>query len=185
MSMLSTNELEKLSAAESLFPSPIPVQSVSSDEFMPGLQTKKQREFETRVKEMGARMAKRLGATHGINRLAEDWVDALYRITDDKGADHILEIAGGKSLGNSLLALTAVLAEWSSSASYADRISHLTGTSGGLNDGFFLNTSGPAATLQDDGAVDRLVGGAGLDWFIVSANDKIHGKAPKETVTTV
>ena len=61
MSMLSTNELEKLSAAESLFPSPIPVQSVSSDEFMPGLQTKKQREFEIRVKEMGARMAKRLG----------------------------------------------------------------------------------------------------------------------------
>src|SRR5437660_1177643 len=61
MSMLSTNKLEKLSAAESLFPSPIPVQSVSSDEFMPGLQTKKQREFEARVKEMGTRMAKRLG----------------------------------------------------------------------------------------------------------------------------
>src|ERR1700681_2562958 len=61
MSMLSPDELEKLSAAESLFPSPIPVQSVSSDEFMPGLQTKKQREFETRVKEMGSRMAKRLG----------------------------------------------------------------------------------------------------------------------------
>src|ERR1700694_4847825 len=61
MSMLSTDELEKLSAAESLFPSPIPVQSISSDEFMPGLQTKKQREFETRVKDMGTRMAKRLG----------------------------------------------------------------------------------------------------------------------------
>src|SRR3982075_3520496 len=61
MSMLSTNELEKLSAAESLFPSPIPVQSVSSDEFMPGPQTAKQREFEARVKEMGAHMAKRLG----------------------------------------------------------------------------------------------------------------------------
>src|SRR3982075_2121069 len=61
MSMLSTNELEKLSAAESLFPSPIPVQSVSSDEFMPGLQTQKQREFEARVKEMGTRMARRLG----------------------------------------------------------------------------------------------------------------------------
>ena len=61
MSMLSTDELEKLSAAESLFPSPIPVQSVSSDEFMPGLQTDKQREFEARVKEMGSRMARRLG----------------------------------------------------------------------------------------------------------------------------
>ena len=61
MSLLSTEELEKLSSAESLFPSPIPVQSVSSDEFMPAPQTTKQREFEARVKEMGAQMAKRLG----------------------------------------------------------------------------------------------------------------------------
>jgi len=53
--------MELLSSAESLFPSPIPVQSVSSDEFMPGPQTEKQREFEARVKEMGAQMAKRLG----------------------------------------------------------------------------------------------------------------------------
>jgi predicted TIM-barrel fold metal-dependent hydrolase len=59
--MLSPEELEKLCSAESLFPSPIPVQSVSSDEFAPGPQTPKQREFEARVKEMGARMAKRLG----------------------------------------------------------------------------------------------------------------------------
>ncbi len=61
MSMLSPEELERLSSAESLFPSPIPVQSVSSDEFMAGPQTRKQREFEARVKEMGAQMAKRLG----------------------------------------------------------------------------------------------------------------------------
>jgi uncharacterized protein len=61
MSMLSPEELDKLSSAESLFASPIPVQSVSSDEFMPALQTSKQREFEARVKEMGAHMAKRLG----------------------------------------------------------------------------------------------------------------------------
>jgi predicted TIM-barrel fold metal-dependent hydrolase len=60
--MLSPEELAKLSPAEStLFPSPIPVQSVSSDEFMPCPQTPKQREFEARVKEMGAAMAKRLG----------------------------------------------------------------------------------------------------------------------------
>jgi predicted TIM-barrel fold metal-dependent hydrolase len=59
--MLSPEELERLSSAESLFPSPIPVQSVSSDEFMPAPQTRKQREFEARVKEMGAQMAKRLG----------------------------------------------------------------------------------------------------------------------------
>jgi predicted TIM-barrel fold metal-dependent hydrolase len=61
MSMLSPEELARLSAAESLFASPIPVQSVSSDEFMPGPQTPRQREFEARVKEMGTAHAKRLG----------------------------------------------------------------------------------------------------------------------------
>lgn len=61
MSMLSPEEAARLSSAESLFPSPIPVQSVSSDEFMPGPQTPRQREFEQRVKEMGAQTARRLG----------------------------------------------------------------------------------------------------------------------------
>jgi hypothetical protein len=61
MSMLSPEETSRLSSAECLFPSPIPVQSVSSDEFMPGPQTPRQREFEQRVKEMGAQTAKRLG----------------------------------------------------------------------------------------------------------------------------
>jgi hypothetical protein len=35
MSMLSPEELARLTPAESLFPSPIPTQSVSSDEFSP------------------------------------------------------------------------------------------------------------------------------------------------------
>ena len=61
MSMLSHDELRQLSPAEDLYPSPIPVQSVSSDEFMAGPQTEKQREFEARVKEMGAAAARRLG----------------------------------------------------------------------------------------------------------------------------
>jgi len=61
MSMLSHDELRELSPAEELYPSPIPVQSVSSDEFMAGPQTAKQREFEARVKRMGAEQAQRLG----------------------------------------------------------------------------------------------------------------------------
>ncbi len=61
MSMLSHDELRQLSPAEDLFASPIPVQSVSSDEFMASPQTRKQREFEARVKEMGAAAARRLG----------------------------------------------------------------------------------------------------------------------------
>src|SRR6266545_7095521 len=63
MSMLSSEELDRLSSAESLFASPIPVQSVSSDEFMPGAQTPKQREFEARVRDIGTQMAKRLGTS--------------------------------------------------------------------------------------------------------------------------
>src|SRR6476659_3328905 len=63
MSMLSPEELQRLSTAASLFPSPIPVQSVSSDEFMPAPQTARQREFELRMKELGTHMAKRLGVS--------------------------------------------------------------------------------------------------------------------------
>src|SRR5262245_64231115 len=64
MGFLTDDEVAQLSPAESLFPSPIPVQFVSSDEFMPSPQTPKQREFEARVKELGAKLAKR----HGMSR---------------------------------------------------------------------------------------------------------------------
>jgi len=48
--------------------------------------------------------AKALGATHAINRKREDWVEAVYRLTSDRGADHILEIVGGAHLGRALQA---------------------------------------------------------------------------------
>lgn len=48
--------------------------------------------------------AKQLGAHHFINRNREDWVEAVYRITDDHGADHILETVGGPHLDKSLRA---------------------------------------------------------------------------------
>jgi predicted TIM-barrel fold metal-dependent hydrolase len=63
--MLSPDELERLIPAESArFRSPIPTQSVSSDEFFPAEQTPKQREFEARVKRIGAELAKK----HGVSR---------------------------------------------------------------------------------------------------------------------
>jgi len=46
--------------------------------------------------------AEALGARHGINRKKEDWVEVVYRLTDDRGADHILEIVGGAHLARSL-----------------------------------------------------------------------------------
>jgi uncharacterized protein len=62
--MLTPEELEQVAPAESsLFPSPIPVQCVSSDEYMPCPQTAKQREFEARVKELGAELARKQGVS--------------------------------------------------------------------------------------------------------------------------
>jgi len=62
--MLSQEELAQLVAAEStIFPSPIPTQCISSDEYMPTPQTEKQREFEARVKAIGTEMAKKHGTT--------------------------------------------------------------------------------------------------------------------------
>ncbi|ATU90931.1 zinc-dependent alcohol dehydrogenase family protein [Phyllobacterium zundukense] len=46
--------------------------------------------------------ARELGAHHAINRKREDWVEAVYRLTGDYGADHILETVGGAHLGKSL-----------------------------------------------------------------------------------
>ena len=46
-----------------------------------------------------------LGADHGIDRTREDWVEAIYRLTGDRGIDHILELVGGPHLGRSLEAV--------------------------------------------------------------------------------
>jgi predicted TIM-barrel fold metal-dependent hydrolase len=59
--MMTPEELQALATGETLFASPIPVQSVSSDEFSPAPQTARQREFEARVKESGRLLAQRLG----------------------------------------------------------------------------------------------------------------------------
>ncbi len=63
MSWLSETDLEQLSSAESMFASPIPVASVSSDEFMPETQSAKQRQFEARVKEVGNTLSRKLGVS--------------------------------------------------------------------------------------------------------------------------
>ena len=48
---------------------------------------------------------KALGADHGIDQSKGDWVEEVYRLTDDRGADHILEIIGGANLGRSIQAV--------------------------------------------------------------------------------
>ncbi|EWY36005.1 alcohol dehydrogenase [Skermanella stibiiresistens SB22] len=46
--------------------------------------------------------ARALGADHYIRRDREDWMEEVYRITCDRGVDHVLEVVGGAHLGQSV-----------------------------------------------------------------------------------
>src|SRR5271163_1408027 len=62
MKFLTDEQLAELLPAEtSSFPSPVPTQIVSSDEYMPVPQTEKQREVEARLKDLSDRLARRQG----------------------------------------------------------------------------------------------------------------------------
>jgi hypothetical protein len=64
MMMLTPEELQNVLPAETTaFPSPIPTQCVSSDEYMPYPQTEKQRQFEAHLKEYGGELARKHGLT--------------------------------------------------------------------------------------------------------------------------
>ncbi len=73
--------------------------------------------------------AKALGADHGVNRLSENWVEAVHRLTGDRGADHVLDTVGGGNFGRSIEA-----------AAVDGRVSVI-----GVLDGFTL--SGPTGPL--------------------------------------
>jgi uncharacterized protein len=62
MKFLSDEEISQLAPAEtSSFPSPVPTQIVSSDEYLPAPQTEQQREVEARLKAIGDRLAQHQG----------------------------------------------------------------------------------------------------------------------------
>jgi autotransporter-associated beta strand protein len=75
-------------------------------------------------------------------------------------------IAGTTDIDTNVMALDAILAEWTrGGADYAGRVSHLK-HGGGLNGGFVLNDT----TVHDDGAVDRLTGSGDRDWFFANVD---------------
>jgi Ca2+-binding RTX toxin-like protein len=107
--------------------------------------------------------------------------------TLDAGSGGDILIGSTTAYDNNAAALAAILAEWTrTDIDYATRIAHLTGSmSGGLNhnsDGttfYFLNNS----TVQGNGLVDNLYGGAGMDWYYAGALDALFNKAKGEVVT--
>jgi predicted TIM-barrel fold metal-dependent hydrolase len=64
MRLLSAEEMKELLPAEtSSFPSPIPTQIVSSDEYLPAPQSAQQKEVEARLKDLGDTLAKKQGTS--------------------------------------------------------------------------------------------------------------------------
>jgi len=100
------------------------------------------------------------------------------RLTGGKGED--LLVAGPTAFDADPARLANILAEWTSGSLYADRIAHLTGTAGGLNNGTFLT---PGVTVSDDGVKDVLTGRNGTDWFVAAVTDKLDRKDPEQVLT--
>jgi hypothetical protein len=107
---------------------------------------------------------------------------------EDLGTESIkkLEVEGFPAIvccdmyGGDLL-LQSLLAAWSGPGSYEQRTAAIqAGTTP-------LLVGGNTATVFDDGAVDRLNGVSGLDWFFanVTGGDVISGKHPSEFVNGV
>lgn len=46
--------------------------------------------------------ARALGADHYVDRDREDWMEQVYHLTGDRGADHVLEVIGGSHVGKSV-----------------------------------------------------------------------------------
>ena len=99
------------------------------------------------------------------------------------GTDGDLLLSGSSTFEIDRAILQALLAEWASGNSYASRVDHLLGnTGGGANTTFTLNPS----TVTNDANADYLTGNAGQDWFLAnSLQDVLTDKAVDEVFTQI
>jgi hypothetical protein len=98
------------------------------------------------------------------------------------GTGHAILFGGSSKLSANDVALSAILNEWNSSAAYATRVAHITGTSGGLNGSYFVK----ASTLADDAAADQLIGNnSAMDLFFKGSSDVLTKKRTGETTLSV
>ncbi|HZL86769.1 MAG TPA: TIGR03118 family protein [Pirellulaceae bacterium] len=89
------------------------------------------------------------------------------------GTGDDLLIGGSTAHDTSTAALLQILAEWTSTDPYSVRVSKLRTGDGGL-------PKLDSTTVQDDGAIDTLVGAADRDWFVAAADDRVIGKRANE-----
>jgi Ca2+-binding RTX toxin-like protein len=100
------------------------------------------------------------------------------------GAGEDIISAGPTNLDVDLTGLFAVIAEWADSGTdYVTRVQHVSGTPGGANGPYFLNS----ATVQSDTAIDQIFGDSGRDWFLFTDSgrmpDQIRDVADGEVLT--
>lgn len=100
-----------------------------------------------------------------------DGMDRLFGV----GNDDIL-VAGRTAHDGDPAKLAQLLGAWTGTGSYATRVAAIRAGTGGV-------PKLDATTATDDGSPDRLVGGAGLDWFIgMSPPDMFFGRTAAEQV---
>jgi Ca2+-binding RTX toxin-like protein len=89
------------------------------------------------------------------------------------GAADDIVIGGYTTYGSAWheAALMSFLAEWQSTDDYATRINVLRSGYRAL-----------APTIVDDGSIDRLTGGAGLDWFFAGVHDTLTDSQAGEVI---
>ncbi len=104
------------------------------------------------------------------------------------GSGNDLLIGSSTRFDTNATALRAILAEWTSSRNYVERIANLRGTSSGPRDNqdYFLKVTGPQATVFDDSVEDNFTGGSGRDWYFArltgSKKDKLNDLDNNEVV---
>ena len=90
-----------------------------------------------------------------VGGLGRDWIIG-------RGGQDIL-IGGTTAFDSDNDALNAIRQEWTSHSSYLSRISNLRNGTGAYLDGTALQVG---ATVFNDAARDRMIGGSGLDWYL-------------------
>jgi uncharacterized delta-60 repeat protein len=102
------------------------------------------------------------------------------RLVSNGGQDIL--IAGSTSYDFDEVALSAIMAEWTSSDSLAARVANLTDNTASPyfsatrnNGNYFLLDSGPNQTVFNDFSTDTVTAGSGPDWIFASTADKING----------
>ncbi len=98
------------------------------------------------------------------------------KIVGGSGTNEDLLIGGATSHDSNGSALLSLLAEWTSSRSYNDRVANLRGTGIGVraNGNAFLQNTPTDTLLGDANSIDSLTGALGNDYFIAGVEDLLN-----------